>query len=74
MMFQDQAELKQKEQKLMIDGKIASEEINLKKAELAIDAKRQSVRDISAKRVEDNKIDLELVKLRQSMQQKPKGE
>tara|TARA_R110002049_G_scaffold137338_4_gene297273 strand:- start:3765 stop:6227 length:2463 start_codon:yes stop_codon:yes gene_type:complete len=70
----DQAELKQKEQKLMIDGKIASEEINLKKAELAIDAKRQSVRDISAKRVEDNKIDLELVKLRQSMQQKPKGE
>tara|TARA_R110000751_G_scaffold16732_1_gene52649 strand:- start:931 stop:3393 length:2463 start_codon:yes stop_codon:yes gene_type:complete len=70
----DQAELKQKEQKLMIDGKIASEEINLKKAELAIDAKRQSVRDISAKRVEDNKIDLELAKLRQSMQQKPKGE
>jgi len=64
----DQAELKQSEQKMMIDGKIASEQINIKKAELALSAKRQSVLDIANKTTQDNKIDLELAKLRASMQ------
>jgi hypothetical protein len=58
-----QAELQMKQQKMMIDAKIASEQVNIDKAELAIDAKRQGVKDMTAKRVEDNKIDLELAKL-----------
>ena len=61
-----QAEVQLKQQKMMIDAKIASEQINVDKAELAIDAKRQGVKDATAKRVEDNKIDLELAKLVQS--------
>lgn len=61
-----QAEVQLKQQKMMIDAKIASEQINVDKAELAIDAKRQGVKDAVAKRVEDNKIDLELAKLVQS--------
>ncbi len=61
-----QAEVQLKQQKMMIDAKIASEQINVDKAELAIDAKRQGVKDATAKRVEDNKIDLELAKLVQT--------
>jgi hypothetical protein len=68
-----QAEMKMKQQKMMIDAKIASEQINIDKAELAIDAKRQGVRDATAKRVEDNKLDLELARMMQT-QQGPKGE
>ena len=59
-----------KQQKMMIDAKIASEQVNIDKAELAIDAKRQGVKDMTAKRVEDNKIDLELAKL---LANKPKA-
>ena len=65
-----QAELQMKQQKMMIDAKIASEQVNIDKAELAIDAKRQGVKDMTAKRVEDNKIDLELAKL---LANKPKA-
>ncbi len=61
-----QAELQMKQQKLTLDAKVASEQINIDKAELAIDAKRQGVKETFAKRVEDNKVDLELAKLRQS--------
>ena len=67
-----QAELKQKQQKMMIDAKVASEQINVDKAELAIDAKRQGVRDATAKRVEENKVDLEIAKMMQTTQ-KPEG-
>ena len=67
-----QAELKQKQQKMMIDAKVASEQINVDKAELAIDAKRQGVRDATAKRVEENKVDLEIAKMMQT-KQKPEG-
>jgi len=67
-----QAELKQKQQKMMIDAKVASEQINVDKAELAIDAKRQGVRDATAKRVEENKVDLELARMMQATQ-KPEG-
>ena len=58
-----QAELQMKQQKIMIDAKTASEQINIDKAELAIDAKRQGVRDQVAKQVEDNKVDLELARI-----------
>jgi len=68
-----QAELQMKKQKMMLDAKIASEQVNIEKAELAIDAKRQGVRDATAKRVEDNKVDLELARMAQA-QQKPKGD
>jgi hypothetical protein len=51
---------------MMIDAKIASEQINVDKAELAIDAKRQGVRDMAAKRVEENKVDLELARMMQA--------
>ena len=67
-----QAELKLKSQKMMIDAKVASEQINVDKAELAIDAKRQGVRDATAKRVEENKVDLEIAKIMQTTQ-KPEG-
>ena len=69
-----QAELKQKQQKMMIDAKIASEQINVEKAELAIDAKRQGVKDATAKRVEDNKVDLELARMMQNANKNPKKE
>jgi len=70
-----QAEVQLKAQKMMIDAKIASEQINVDKAELAIDAKRQGVRDMTAKRVEENKVDLELARMMQNAQnQKPKKE
>ena len=73
-----QAEVQMKQQKMMIDAKIASEQINVDKAELAIDAKRQGVRDMSAKRVEENKVDLELARMMQNAQrqtpQTPKKE
>jgi hypothetical protein len=59
-----QAELQMKQQKMMIDAKMASEQLNIDKAELAIDAKRQGVRDLSAKQTADNKIDLEIAKIR----------
>jgi hypothetical protein len=65
----DQAELKQKEQKMLIDAKIASEQINIDKAELAIDAKRQGVKEATAKRVEDNKVELELARIAQKERQ-----
>tara|TARA_A100001015_G_scaffold124528_1_gene138001 strand:- start:630 stop:1208 length:579 start_codon:yes stop_codon:yes gene_type:complete len=68
-----QTELQQKQQKMMIDAKIASEQISVEKAELAIDAKRQGVKDATAKRVEDNKVDLELARIAQA-NQKPKKE
>ena len=61
-----QAEVQLKAQKMMIDAKIASEQINVDKAELAIDAKRQGVRDMAAKRVEENKVDLELARMMQA--------
>jgi hypothetical protein len=67
-----QAELQMKQQKMMIDAKMASEQINLDKAELAIDAKRQGVKDMAAKRVEDNKVDLEVAKI-MAATQKPRG-
>jgi len=67
-----QAELQQKQQKIILDGKIAAEQINVDKAELAIDAKRQGVRDATAKRVEDNKVELELARMTQAQQ--PKGD
>jgi len=67
-----QAELKMKQQKMMIDAKMASEQINIDKAELAIDAKRQGVRDQVAKQVEDNKVDLELARI-MSTANKPRG-
>tara|TARA_R110000764_G_scaffold102100_3_gene187563 strand:- start:40 stop:1044 length:1005 start_codon:yes stop_codon:yes gene_type:complete len=73
-----QAEVQLKSQKMMIDAKMASEQINIDKAELAIDAKRQGVRDMSAKRVEENKVDLELARMAQNAQrqtpQTPKKE
>ncbi len=70
-----QAEVQLKTQKMMIDAKIASEQINVDKAELAIDAKRQGVRDMTAKRVEENKVDLELARMMQNAQnQTPKKE
>jgi len=70
-----QAEVQLKAQKMMIDAKIASEQINVDKAELAIDAKRQGVRDMTAKRVEENKVDLELARMMQNAQkQTPKKE
>jgi len=68
-----QGELKQKQQKMMVDAKIASEQINIDKAELAIDAKRQGVKDATAKRIEDNKVELELARMAQA-NQKPKQE
>jgi len=58
----------------MIDAKIASEQINVEKAELAIDAKRQGVKDATAKRVEDNKVDLELARMMQNANKNPKKE
>jgi hypothetical protein len=67
-----QAELQLKSQKMMIDAKVASEQINVDKAELAIDAKRQGVRDATAKRVEENKVDLELARMMQATK-KPEG-
>jgi len=68
-----QTELKQKQQKMMIDAKIASEQINVDKAELAIDAKRQGVKEATAKRIEDNKVELELARMARA-NQKPKKE
>jgi hypothetical protein len=68
-----QGELKQKQQKIMVDAKIASEQLNIEKAELAIDAKRQGVKDATAKRIEDNKVELELARMAQA-NQKPKQE
>lgn len=68
-----QSELKQKQQKMMVDAKIASEQLNIEKAELAIDAKRQGVKDATAKRIEDNKVELELARMAQA-NQKPKQE
>ena len=68
-----QSELQQKQQKMMVDAKIASEQINIDKAELAIDAKRQGVKDATAKRIEDNKVELELARMAQA-NQKPKEE
>ena len=68
-----QTELQQKQQKMMIDAKIASEQISVEKAELAIDAKRQGVKEATAKRVEDNKVELELARMAQA-NQKPKKE
>jgi len=68
-----QSELQQKQQKMMVDAKIASEQINIDKAELAIDAKRQGVKDATAKRIEDNKVELELARMAQA-NQKPKQE
>ena len=50
----------------MVDAKVASEQINIEKAELAVDARRQGVKDVAAKRVEDNKVDLEIARLMQS--------
>ena len=67
-----QAELQMKQQKMMIDAKMASEQLNIDKAELAIDAKRQGVKDMTAKRVEDNKVDLEVAKI-MAATQKPRG-
>jgi hypothetical protein len=67
-----QAELQMKQQKMMIDAKMASEQLNIDKAELAIDAKRQGVRDLSAKQTADNKIDLEIAKIR-ATSPKPEG-
>ena len=64
-----QAELQMKKQKMMIDAKIASEQINVEKAELAIDAKRQGVKDAATKRVEDNKVDLEVARMMQQQRQ-----
>jgi hypothetical protein len=64
-----QAELQMKKQKIMIDAKIASEQINVEKAELAIDAKRQGVKDAATKRVEDNKVDLEVARMMQQQRQ-----
>jgi len=61
-----QAELQLKQQKMMVDAKVASEQINIEKAELAVDARRQGVKDVAAKRVEDNKVDLEIARLMQS--------
>ena len=58
-----------KKQKIMIDAKIASEQINVEKAELAIDAKRQGVKDAATKRVEDNKVDLEVARMMQQQRQ-----
>ncbi len=63
-----QGELKQKQQKMMVDAKIASEQLNIDKAELAIDAKRQGVKDATAKRIEDNKVELELARMAQANQ------
>ena len=68
-----QAELQMKQQKMMIDAKMASEQLNIDKAELAIDAKRQGVKDMTAKRVEDNKVDLEVAKI-MAAAQKPRGD
>ena len=68
-----QSELQQKQQKMMVDAKIASEQLNIDKAELAIDAKRQGVKDATAKRIEDNKVELELARMAQA-NQKPKQE
>ena len=68
-----QSELQQKQQKMMVDAKIASEQLNIEKAELAIDAKRQGVKDATAKRIEDNKVELELARMAQA-NQKPKQE
>ncbi len=68
-----QTELQQKQQKMMIDAKIASEQISVEKAELAIDAKRQGVKEATAKRIEDNKVELELARMAQA-NQKPKKE
>ncbi len=68
-----QSELKQKQQTMMVDAKIASEQLNIEKAELAIDAKRQGVKDATAKRIEDNKVELELARMAQA-NQKPKQE
>ena len=68
-----QAELQMKQQKMMIDAKMASEQLNIDKAELAIDAKRQGVKDMTAKRVEDNKVDLEVAKI-MAATQKPRGD
>ena len=66
-----QAELQLKQQKTKIDAKFAFEQLNIDKAELAIDAKRQGVRDQVTKQTEENRIDLEVAKL---MNTKPKPE
>jgi len=58
-----QAELQLKQQKTKIDAKFAFEQLNIDKAELAIDAKRQGVRDQVSKQTEENRIDLEVAKL-----------